>query len=105
MSGKEKARGARVKIVTKIDCDERHCGECDEFCAGIDHCNMFDRGLRRTGRGVLRCKQCMEAEQEYKKLDALKKCYNCVSGPFHMCKTWCVRSGWNWYTDDLWGEK
>lgn len=105
MSGDKTARGARVRIVTEIECEERHCGECNEKSNTYDCCLFFDRNLRRTGRGLLRCKQCMEAEQEYKKLDALKKCSNCVSGPFHKCKNLCVRSGWTVYTEDRWVEK
>jgi hypothetical protein len=91
-------------IMVDVDCEQRHCGDCKNMI--WLHCNIFDDNLRETCRGVLRSKQCMEAEQKYKKLQALKTCNNCKSGPSRKCQNIkdCTR-GWG-DVADLWeGEK
>ena len=94
-----------MKIIAEISCEVRHCGGCSHVSDGYDcFCYRFLIKLRHTGRGILRCKQCMESEQEYKKLDALKTCDNCKKGPLRKCAK--IKDCVNGYgDDDLWEGK
>ena len=93
-----------MKIIAEISCDVRHCGCCEWKSLSEDYCCFFGKILRRTSVGVLRCKQCLADEQEYKKLDAIKTCDNCKKGPGCKCVDirYCSRG---WGDDDLWEVK
>jgi hypothetical protein len=93
-----------MKIVAEIDCESRHCDNCSAMILkhGNNLCTVYNKVLRETGRGVLRCKQCMESEQEYKKLDSLRTCETCRRGPQNKCvqRKYCTRA---WGKEgDLW---
>ena len=96
-----------MKIIAEIDCESRHCGRCpvlDDVCFYYHsgkYCYLYESTLRETGRGVLRCKKCMDAEQAHEKLESLKTCNNCTSGPMFKCeKIKDCSKGWG--TENLW---
>ena len=93
-----------MKIIAEIDCEKRHCNNCSAIrlsLRGNIMCTVYNKALRETGRGVLRCQKCMDSEQAYKKLESLKTCDNCKNGPLRKCMRIKQCSN-GWGSENLW---